>query len=318
MSVYNGVAHLARTIDSILNQTLSDFEFIIVNDGSTDSSLSILKDYQARDQRIKVIDQQNEGLTKALNAGCSAARGEFIARQDVGDRSLPERLRKQSAILISDSRIVAVGAGARRIGPDGEYLGDCARVEDPEAVTRQLLESGIGLLHAASIFRRTAFEQVGKYRSEFRYAQDTDLWYRLSTKGLLAEAPEILFEILIETAGISGSQTATQIRLSEIARESHQLRCNGISDAECMKEASLVSQRGSDQCLTAGKNQQSAQASYFIGSQLFQLRDNRCRKYLSSAICWRGPVLPAMIKFIASFALCHKPASHSTMFNEGG
>ena len=88
MSVYNGASNLAATMDSILSQEGVEFEFIVVNDGSTDATGEILDDYARRDNRVRVIHQENTGLTRALIRGCAAASGEFIARQDAGDVSL--------------------------------------------------------------------------------------------------------------------------------------------------------------------------------------------------------------------------------------
>ena len=95
MSVYNGELCLTEAIESILNQTFRDFEFLIINDGSTDSSWEIIQRYADKDQRIVPITQENIGLTKSLNKGILTAKGEFIARQDSDDLSLPKRFDKQ-------------------------------------------------------------------------------------------------------------------------------------------------------------------------------------------------------------------------------
>ncbi|MGH9760030.1 MAG: glycosyltransferase family 2 protein [Blastocatellia bacterium] len=87
MSVYNGEDHLAESVDSILDQKGVSLEFIVVDDGSTDKSGEILADYSRRDSSVRVLSRENQGLTRALIAGCAAARGKYIARQDVGDIS---------------------------------------------------------------------------------------------------------------------------------------------------------------------------------------------------------------------------------------
>ncbi len=122
MSVYNGGSSLAATLDSILAQEGVAFEFIVVDDGSTDGSGALLDDYARRDERLRVIHQDNRGLTRALIRGCAAARGPFIARQDAGDISLPGRLARQSAFLESNPEVVLTACGTRFVGPAGELL----------------------------------------------------------------------------------------------------------------------------------------------------------------------------------------------------
>ena len=105
MSVYNGASHLAATLDSILSQEGVELEFIVVNDGSSDKSGQILNDYAQRDSRLRIIHQENTGLTRALIRGCDAARGEFIARQDAGDISLPGPIEKPSSGIKGAGRL---------------------------------------------------------------------------------------------------------------------------------------------------------------------------------------------------------------------
>ena len=122
MSVYNGASHLAATMDSILSQEGVELEFIVVNDGSTDKTGEILDDYARRDGRVRVIHQENTGLTRALIRGCAAATGEFIARQDAGDVSLAGRLARQLDVFRNNSNVVMTSCGTRFVGPDGEVL----------------------------------------------------------------------------------------------------------------------------------------------------------------------------------------------------
>ena len=122
MSVYNGASDLPITIDSILSQEGVEFEFIVVNDGSSDKSGQILNEYAQRDGRLRIIHQENTGLTRALIRGCDVARGEFIARQDAGDVSLAGRLKSQVALLREYGDCVLVSCWTEFIGPHGEFL----------------------------------------------------------------------------------------------------------------------------------------------------------------------------------------------------
>ena len=121
MSVYNGERYLHESIESILNQTFKDFGFLIINDGSTDNTPKILKSY--KDQRIKIISNKNNlGLTKSLNKGIKLAKGEYIARQDVDDVSLSERLEKQVKFLNSYPSYAAVGTFTKIINEDSKVI----------------------------------------------------------------------------------------------------------------------------------------------------------------------------------------------------
>jgi glycosyltransferase involved in cell wall biosynthesis len=119
MSVYNGEKYLCEAIDSILNQTFENFEFLIVNDGSTDRTLEILQSY--RDPRIKVINnERNIGLTASLNKGLKIAKGEYVARMDADDVSFPHRLEQQKAFLDRNPRVAMVGSWAEVIDESGK------------------------------------------------------------------------------------------------------------------------------------------------------------------------------------------------------
>lgn len=303
MSVYNGAEQLSETVESILQQTHSDFEFIIVNDGSADATPEILTEYQRRDPRIRIVNQPNQGLTMALNAGCRLARGAIIARQDIGDRSLPDRLQKQLAFLAAEKKVVAVGVGSQRIGPGGENLGKLSRTLNPEAVTSLLHQEGIGIMHASSAFRKHAFDRVGGYRPEFRYAQDTDLWYRMSETGLLAELPDVLFQVRIELSGISAQQIEKQIELARLAREGFERRKRNQPEDDLLLRAREVSQQGTLIAASA-KKRQLANSAYFIGGLLMDRRDSRCRTYFRKSMTLNGPFCQAAAKYLLSFSRC--------------
>ena len=307
MSVFNGEDELARTVESILNQSFSDFEFIIVDDGSTDGTNVLLQELADRDSRIVVVRQGNKGLTRALINGCARARGELIARQDVGDRSLTNRIEKQVAYLEEHPEVVAVGTGCKRVGPNGEFLGETLRDSSPEEITRQLIEEGAGLSHAVSMFRREVYQRVGGYRPEFAFAQDSDLWYRLSQVGMLAEIPEVLFEWSIDTDGISASKRLIQNELSELARASYRQRVCGGDDTDIIKRAALLSGNARTKSSEATRRASRASAEFFIGSQLFLLGDRRCRHYLLRALRFRPFWIRAWVKVFLSYV--KKPAS---------
>jgi glycosyltransferase involved in cell wall biosynthesis len=220
MSVYNGAEYLPETLDSVLNQDGCDFEFIVVNDGSDDESAAILDDYSTRDNRLRVIHQENTGLTLALMRGCSEARGEFIARQDAGDISLPGRLRLQHEFLQSNPQAVMCCGAVRFVGPLLEPL---YRVAKPmEQLDMGLRKMAVDHIqgpphHGATLFRVTAYRQAGGYRLPFYVAQDVDLWLRLTEIGQCLGMAETIYEARLAMGSISSRRRDEQLRLCAAA-----------------------------------------------------------------------------------------------------
>jgi len=178
MPVYNGEAYLAEAIDSILAQTERRFEFLIIDDGSTDRSLDIARDRAARDDRIRVVALEHAGIVAALNAGLAMAQGEFVARMDADDVALPHRFAVQLQHLAEHPRTVAVGGNVVFIRPDGSLHGRTNHVLHASYNANSPMESVL-VPHPAAMYRLAPVRALGGYRKPFRGAQDTDLWRRL-------------------------------------------------------------------------------------------------------------------------------------------
>lgn len=192
--VFNAGRYLNYALASLQNQTFSDFEIIAVDDGSTDDSKAMLDALGARDPRIRVISRPNTGIVGALNDGLAAAQGEFIARMDADDYSLPERFEKQIAFLRENPNCVCVGSAFLYIDTEGGHLKVCVRPGNPEDVERELLSGNGGvIIHPSAMFRRAALEKVGCYREKAQWIEDLDLYLRLARVGTLANVPEVLF-----------------------------------------------------------------------------------------------------------------------------
>jgi glycosyltransferase involved in cell wall biosynthesis len=289
MSTYNDSAHLAESIESVLTQDFRDFEFIIVNDGSPDvRTADILGDYATRDARIRIVTKGNEGLTKALIDGCAAARGEYIARVDVGDRYLPGRLKRQVEFLDAHPDVVLLSCGTRHLTAEADLLYECAFREPPEEATRLLradrVESIRGVTHHGStLFRRSIYERVGGYRWQFYFAQDMDLWMRLTDHGLLAFVPEVFYEAIFAPSGISGRYAREQVRLGELVIAMRRRRAAGQPETDLLEAAARIRPVGMRESAWS-RRWRLARGQYFVGQLLWRNDNRRCLHYYAGAV----------------------------------
>jgi glycosyltransferase involved in cell wall biosynthesis len=193
MPAYNAERYVAETVESILNQTLRDFEFLIIDDGSTDRTPEILADYAGRDERIRLVRRENRGLVTTLNELIGLARGTLLARMDADDIAMPQRFERQVAFLEAHPEVVAVGSRNISIDPDGEDLFEMCTEETHEAIDNAHMR-GIGgaLCHPTAMMRADTVRSIGGYRTEFRLSEDIDFWLRLAEVGRLYNIQEIL------------------------------------------------------------------------------------------------------------------------------
>lgn len=196
MSIYKGPIEWVRhSIDSILTQTFSDFEFIIVNDRpDRKENTELLSEYKMKDSRIVVMaNETNIGLTKSLNRALDIATGEYIARMDADDISLPQRFQTQVDYLDSHPEICGCGSWTGSINEAGERMEGIGRYEtDPQWIRAQFLQnSQVG--HPAAMFRKVTNGHVARYNEDVRYAQDYSLWVSLLPYGGITNIPEVLF-----------------------------------------------------------------------------------------------------------------------------
>ncbi len=217
MSVYNGAPYLKEAMDSILAQTFKDFEFIIVDDGSSDTTPVILESY--KDPRIHILRQDNMGLVASLNRGVQESRGTYIARQDADDISLPDRFEKEYGLLSSNPGLVIVGSSMSTVNMSGQILNShYVLLQDPELKQELLVRSPFA--HGSVIFRKEAFEKAGGYLQNEWPAEDYGLWLRMATYGGFANMNELLYRYRENTEGISRQNDATQLQMRENIRDS--------------------------------------------------------------------------------------------------
>jgi hypothetical protein len=190
MSVYNNERYLREAIESILSQTFTDFEFLIIDDGSTDRSLNILQEYAAQDQRIRCHSRENRGIPKTRNEMLAQARGELIAVMDADDIALPDRFACQVEFLQTYPDVVCVGGAFERIDEKGRFIDRC-QPPQTDAEIQPILLGGMSCLHhPCTMARRSAMLTVGGYDETMVGSSDLDLWLRLGEIGHLANLPD--------------------------------------------------------------------------------------------------------------------------------
>jgi cellulose synthase/poly-beta-1,6-N-acetylglucosamine synthase-like glycosyltransferase len=282
MSVCNGATRVRESAMSVLAQEGVALELVVVDDGSTDGSGALLDGMARADPRLRVIHQDNQGLTRALVRGCAAATAPFIARQDCGDASLPGRLAAELRIAREQPSAALVSCGTRFIGPEGEPLYEVAIGASEAMDGLRTVDPGRlrGPAHHGSVlFRREVYERVGGYREQFHFAQDLDLWVRLAEQGRHVAIPDVLYEASFTPGSISGLYRDRQIACAGIIVECAGLRRAGQSEAEALaRAAAIVPGRG-----TATSANRAA-ALYFLGVCLRKRADPRARQYFREAL----------------------------------
>lgn len=194
--VFNSERYIHVAIQSILIQTFVDFELLAIDDGSSDSSLAILRKLEQTDSRLRVFSRENRGVAPTRNELISVARGRYLAKMDSDDISRPQRFEKQVAYLDAHPECVAVGTGALFIDPEGMPLREFIYETTHDEIDKAHLSgtSGSRICHPSVMMRREAVFRVGNYREEYRFAEDMDLFLRLAEIGKLANLSDILIE----------------------------------------------------------------------------------------------------------------------------
>ena len=229
MAVYNGERWLGQTLTSLADQTFDDFEVIVIDDGSTDKSASILAEAAARDARYRVITQANCGLVASLNRGLAEARAPLVARIDADDIAEPERFARQLNFLAAHPKVAALGSAIRIIDADGAFLRLQAFPCGPKYVYKAMIQS-CALAHPAVMMRRDMVLAVGGYREAFRHAEDYDLWLRLGEIYELDNLPEPLLRYRHHGQSVSFRYRQQQSLATHVARHCAQARRSGRPD----------------------------------------------------------------------------------------
>ena len=216
-SVYNGADYLREAINSILNQTYREFEFIIIDDGSTDATPQILDEFT--DTRIiRLRNDQNLGLVISLNKALAVAKGKIIARMDADDISLPDRFQKQLAYLERHPEVGVLGTAMNQVGAGGELISVLVPPTEHAVILWQTLFS-CAIFHATVMMRRSVVMAVGGYDVNFVHSEDLELWSRLFSETRFANLSEILYIRRLHQRSVISTQSFSQHRNGILIRQ---------------------------------------------------------------------------------------------------
>ena len=262
MPVHNTAQYVREAVGSILGQSLQDFEFIMIDDGSTDGSAEILDSYQEKDGRVRIFHQDNNGIAAALNKGIELARGKYVARMDSDDISLPERLAKQVALMESNPEVGICGTACR-------LFGDNCGITKPKTESEEIkswLLFGPCMAHPTVMMRRQLIVDKHLYYDPwFKQAEDYELWVRFSQHCEMANIPEPLL-----LYRVCDKQATTQFR-----PEVH--RWSGFVHKQAMKVLGI----------------EPSDAELELHLSLHALRFHRSREYVERVEAWLCKLLDA-------------------------
>lgn len=214
MPVYNSAKYLPLAIESILNQTYTDFELIIIDDGSTDASREIIKKYAQQDRRIKTKrNPSNLGICLSLNYGLSLAKGKYIARMDSDDWSYPERLGEQLAFMKSHPQVVICGGSIEVCNKKLAVINRRMYPRSDKKIREKMLRIN-PFAHPAVMYRKNFVVKVGGYSPLFTGVEDYDLYFRLGKEGRFANLSQRILKLRTHPDSVSGRTISKQARLN--------------------------------------------------------------------------------------------------------
>lgn len=231
MSCYNGSRWLAEAIDSVLTQTFKNFEFILVDDGSKDNTLEIIRAYAARDARVVAVSKKNTGLADSLNTGLALAKGAWVARVDQDDLCEPCRLERQLVFASGHSGLVLLGSGFAEIDEKGTIVKEYRYPQHHAGLVARLERLQGFFPHSSAFYRADAARCAGGYNTRITRAEDQRLWLELSLQGEIACLPERLVRIRKHPGQMSlDNKGARQFCDVAAATVCHLLRKGGYDD----------------------------------------------------------------------------------------
>jgi len=213
LPVYNAQLYIEDAVNSILNQTLTDFDLIVIDDGSTDNSLKILTELASHDARIVLISRENRGLIETLNQAISMVKTDYIARMDADDISLPERLEKQLWYMKKNPELAILGTSYRYMDEHGEVTTKRNTFNKHEDIKASFYFSN-PIAHPSVMINYKLLGAEYVYLPEYQTIEDLELWYRLSNRYRIENLPDVLLHYRVLKTSISGSNLDSQINLA--------------------------------------------------------------------------------------------------------
>jgi glycosyltransferase involved in cell wall biosynthesis len=229
MPAYNAQAYIAQAIESILKQSFTDYEFIIVDDGSTDRTAEVIRNYAERDSRILFVQGQHGGVSAALNLGLERARAPWIAIMHADDVALRERLERQHAASLTDHRVVIWGTNGYHIGVRGRRLSAffVGPTSHEDYIERRQRFEIIQCIHPTAMLRRDIALKVGGYNSDFDAGEDIDLFERMLEYGELRTLDEPLIEYRVHANSLSMQHHLEVVTIMRFVEERQRRRLQG-------------------------------------------------------------------------------------------
>jgi len=221
MAVKNGANCVTKAVESVLSQSFGDFEFVVVNDGSTDDTAAILDRYASGDRRLRVIHQSNQGLGPSLNTAIRTTTAPFIARQDADDESLPGRFKAQLDFMEANPTVIVCGTWAEFMHEPWGYPFAFTPPSKPADVRAWLERGDRPIVHGSVVMRRSALEREANFYRFKGCSQDLDLWLRLLAFGDFAVLPSLLYRYTVSSSSASARQSFRQAAAGRLAEKLH-------------------------------------------------------------------------------------------------
>jgi len=212
MPVYNAEKYLKEAIESILNQTYKNFEFILINDASTDSSLEIINQFARKDKRIKFINnQENKGIAETRNIGIKLSKGKYIATHDADDISLKTRFQEQVDFLEKNPKCGVVGSFIKIFNNTKKNNFSIRKYSLKDKELRNKIFYYSPIAQPASMIRKKALDKIGLYNQKYPPAEDLDLWFRIGSFYEFANIQKVLLLYRVSPE----SQTSSKLKIME-------------------------------------------------------------------------------------------------------